>query len=424
MKKTSLAVAIHYVKLCIQWGVFSVLTGIRCGCLGSAFCLFVQWSNELRGQNPWLILLLPVAELFIVGIYQIFGITNDRGADLIFDSVRNSDDIPFQVIITSFLSTICTHLFGGSAGRVGVAMQMGGGISALLTKRLKLNPKDRSLFVMCGMSGLISALFGCPLMATFFSMEVVSLGVIYYAALLPCLVTALTSFFITRALSIAPMRFTLESVPEVLPLPLFQVSMLAIACAVISILFCGFMMLWGKGIKKAIKNQYIRVAVGAGCILLLTLLVGNQSYNGSSAALLNAALTYGQAHPYDFLLKIIFTGITLQSGYKGGAVYPALIIGATFGCCFGALLGLPAAFAAAIGMIAVFCGSVNCPIASIFFAAEIFGGQGILLFAIAAAVSFVFSGYFTIFPGQHFIYSKLRMEYKNSGLRSNSKPGN
>ena len=169
--------------------------------------------------------------------------------------------------------------------------------------------------------------------------------------------------------------------------------------------------------KKYVKNQYIRVLIASAMIIAITLIIGNQSYNGSSASLLNNAIEYGQAHPYDFLLKLILTGITLQSGYKGGGVFPALIIGATFGCCFGALIGLPASFAAAIGMIAVFCGSVNCPIASICFAAEVFGGEGLILFAIAAAVSFVFSGYFTIFPGQHFIYSKLRMEYKHSGLR-------
>ncbi|MBO4336988.1 MAG: chloride channel protein, partial [Lachnospiraceae bacterium] len=286
-----------------------------------------------------------------------------------------------------------------------------------MSKRVGLTEKDHSLFVMCGMAGLISALFGAPLMATFLSMEVVSLGVIYYAALLPCLISALTSFFITRLLNLEPMRYSLGAFSGNETVLMVKVSFLAIGCAVVSILFCGCMMLWGRLMKKKVKNQYIRILIGSGCIILLTLLVGSQRYNGSSAALLGEAITNGNAHPLDFLMKIIFTAITLQSGYKGGAVYPSLIIGATFGAAFGPILGIPATLAAAVGMIAVFCGAVNCPIAAICFAAEVFGGDHILIFAIAAAISFVFSGYFTIFPGQHFIYSKLRTEYKNSGLR-------
>ena len=417
MKKTRIRVVLHYLKLCIQWTGFSVLTGAACGCVGGAFCLFVQWANELRGQHPRILFLLPAAGLLIVALYRMFGITEDKGTDLIFDSVRGREDIPFQVIIVSFLSTIFTHLFGGSAGRVGVAMQMGGGISHIFSRRFKLSDKDKSLFVMCGMAGLISALFGSPLMATFLSMEVVSVGVIYYAALLPCLISALTSYFITRLLGLAPMHYDLALIPNVNAASVFRVGVLALACALVSMLFCAFMMLWGRMAKKYVKNPYLRVVAASACIILLTLLLGNQDYNGSSASLLNQALLYGSTHPYDFLFKILFTGITLQSGYKGGAVYPALIIGATFGCWLGPILGLPATFAAAIGMIAVFCGAVNCPIASICFAAEVFGAHSLVLFAIAAAVSFVFSGYLTIFPGQHFIYSKIRMDYKNSSLR-------
>ncbi len=416
MKNIRFAVVVHYIILCIRWGIFSVLTGIACGCIGSAFCLFVQWSNELRGQHPWLLFLLPLAGLLIVKLYDIFDLQNDRGVDLIFDSVRSSDDIPFQVIITSFLSTIFTHLFGGSAGRVGVAMQMGGGISHLLSRKLGINSTDRNLFVMCGMSGLISALFGCPLMAAFFSMEVVSLGVIYYAALFPCLITSMTSYFFTRGLNITPMRYELDAVPSFLPLGMLKVFVLAILCALVSILFCEVMMLCDRLFKMRLKNRYIRILAGSGLILVLTLIAGSQIYNGSSAGLLNAALSGGEVDFFDFLLKIIFTGITLHCGFKGGAVYPALVTGAAFGCACAGMLGLPPGFAAAIGMIAVFCGSVNCPISSLFFAVEIFGGDGLLFFAIAVAVSFVLSGYFTIFPGQQFIYSKLHLEYRHSEL--------
>ena len=418
MIKTKLIVMVHYIRLSVKWCLFSILTGTVCGLLGSALYFFVQWANEIRGEHNWLLLFLPVAGLIIVKIYQMFGLKEDKGTDLIFDSVRNAQEIPFKITVVSFLSTIFTHLFGGSAGRVGVAIQMGGSISSNLSKIFKLNPKDRSLFVMCGMAGLISALFGTPLMAAFLSMEVISIGVIYYAAFLPCLLTSLVSYFVAEALNITPMRYTIASVPSLNVESVTKVMFLGVGCAIVSILFCAAMKLWGDTVKKHIENQYIRILIGSGIIIILTLVTGSQVYNGSSASLLNAAIIYGQAHPYDFLLKILFTAITLQSGYKGGAVFPALVIGATFGCTFGWWLGLPVEFAAAVGMVAVFCGSVNCPIASIFLSVEVFGGAGIVLFAIACAISFVFSGYFTVFPGQQFVYSKLRIEYKHSTMRN------
>ncbi len=395
-----------------------MLTGAVCGLLGTGLYFFVQWANEIRSSYSWLLLFLPVAGLIIVKTYHMFDIHEDKGTDLIFDSVRNAQAIPFKITVVSFLSTVFTHLFGGSAGRVGVAIQMGGSISSNLSRIFKLNPKDRSLFVMCGMAGLISALFGTPLMAAFLSMEVISIGVIYYAALLPCLLTSLTSYFVAISLNVVPMRYSLTEIPLLGVESVIKIGFFGVSCAVVSIMFCGAMKLWGDTVKKHIENQYIRILIGSGIIIILTLLSGSQVYNGSSALLLNQAINYGQAHPYDFLLKILFTAITLQSGYKGGAVFPALVIGATFGCTFGWWLGLPVEFAAAVGMVAVFCGSVNCPIASIFLAIEVFGGGGIVLFAIACAISFVFSGYFTVFPGQQFVYSKLRIEYKHSTMRN------
>lgn len=418
MLKTKMLVILHYVRLSVKWCLFSMVTGIVCGLLGSGLYYFVQWANEIRGSYSFLILFLPLAGLIIVKFYHMFGIEEDKGTDLIFDSVRNAQAIPFKITVVSFLSTVFTHLFGGSAGRVGVAIQMGGSISSNLSRFFKLNPKDRSLFVMCGMAGLISALFGTPLMAAFLSMEVISIGVIYYAALLPCLLTSITSFFVSELLGVTPMRYNIASVPSLNVDSVTKVGFLAVGCAVVSILFCACMKLWGDNMKKHVKNQYVRILIGSVTVIALTFLTGSQIYNGSSASLLNMAIEYGQAHPYDFLLKIVFTAITLQSGFKGGAVFPAFVIGATFGCTFGWWLGLPVEFAAAIGMVAVFCGSVNCPIASIFLSVEVFGGIGIVLFAIACAISFVFSGYFTVFPGQQFVYSKLRIEYKHSTMRN------
>ena len=410
-------ICLRYIQICLKWCLFSIVTGIACGLVGIALYQMIVYANSIRTEHPGIIWLLPPAGLIIVKFYHMLNIPEDKGTDLIFDSVREQKHIPLQVIITSGISTVITHLFGGSAGRVGVALQIGGGIASGLSKYFRLNPRDRSLFIMCGMSGLVTVLFGTPLTATFLSMEVISVGVIYYAALLPCLMTAITAFFVAQILGIEPLFFAIPNIPSVSPLSLLQVGLFAIACAVVSILFCYTIKELNVFLKKRIPNQYIRVVIGASAIIILTLLVGNQTYNGSGNALLNQALIDGISNPWDFALKLVFTALTLACGYKGGGVFPAFIIGATVGASFSSYFGLPPQFAASLGLVAVFCGSVNCPIASIFLAAEIFGSEGIIFFAIASAVSFVFSGYFTLFPGQNFIYSKLRIEYRTSALR-------
>ena len=410
-------ICFHYIEICLKWCLFSIATGLTCGVVGTALYHLIVSANSIRIQHSKIIWLLPVAGLIIIKFYYMLHIPEDTGADLIFDSVREQKERPIQVILTSGISTIMTHLFGGSAGRVGVALQIGGGIAFGLSKPFKLNPHDRSLFVMCGMSGLITVLFGTPLAATFLSMEVISVGVIYYAALLPCLVTALTAFFVTELFSIEPLFFAITGIPEVSVSSLLQVGIFAIVCAMLSILFCLTIKELNVFLKKIIGNEYLRIFLGGLVIIVLTLLIGEQTYNGSGNDLLHQALINGQANPWDFVLKLIFTAITLACGYKGGGVFPAFIVGASFGASFGHIFGLSPQFAAALGMVAVFCGSVNCPIASIFLAAEIFGSEGIVFFAIACSVSFVFSGYFTLFPGQSFIYSKLRIEYRTSPLR-------
>lgn len=411
-------VAIHYIRTCTKWCLFAVATGIACGLVGTALYYMVVEANALRGKFPNLLWLLPVAGLIIVKFYHMLNIPEDKGPDLIFDSVRESNHVPSQVVVTSAISTVITHLFGGSAGRVGAALQIGGGISSGLSKYFHLNPRDRSLFIMCGMSGLVSVLFGTPLAATFLSMEVISVGVIYYAALLPCLVTAITAFFVAELLGIRPMQYVIAEIPADSMGNLARVALFSVGCALVSIAFCLAIRELNVHLKKWFPNQYVRVVLGAFAVIALTMLVGSQTYNGSGGDLLNLALVDGSARPYDFALKLVFTAITLACGFKGGGVFPAFIVGATFGCVAGPLFGLSPQFAAALGMVAVFCGAINCPIASMLLSVEVFGGEGVIFFAIACAISFVFSGYFSLFPGQNFIFSKLRIEYRTSKLRS------
>jgi H+/Cl- antiporter ClcA len=262
------------------------------------------------------------------------------------------------------------------------------------------------------MSAVFSALFGTPLTAAVFALEVISVGVFYYSALVPCTVAAVTAYGVSVACGIAPTRFVV-SAAALEPMMLLRVAGLAILCSVMSILFCMTMHGTEHALSKRIPNGFLRIALGGAVIVGLTLLVGTGDYNGAGMEIITAAIEKGQASPTAFLLKLLFTAITLGCGFKGGEVVPTFFIGATLGCVAGPLLGIPAGFAAALGLVCVFCGAVNCPIASIILSVELFGASALIYFALACGIAYMLSGYFGLYSSQKILYSKLRAEFIN-----------
>lgn len=245
------------------------------------------------------------------------------------------------------------------------------------------------------------------------AMEVVSVGVMYYSAIVPCVLSALIAKEVAVLMGVVPTAFTVTGVPELGPLVLVQLVGLGVLCALVAVLFCGVMHLVPKCYDRLTKNPYVRVVIGGVLVVLLSLILGSD-YNGAGVGVIQQALA-GTARPEAFFLKIVFTALTLAAGFKGGEIVPAFFCGATFGCFFGALLGLPASFAGAVGMVSVFCGVTNCPLTSILLSYELFGGEGLALYALAIAVSYMLSGYSGLYHAQKIIYSKLRPEYVNRG---------
>lgn len=266
---------------------------------------------------------------------------------------------------------------------------------------------------MCGMSGLFASLFCTPIAAAFFALEVISVGVAYYSALVPCFTSAIIAYFVSIRLGATPLHFDIgKAIPNLNFISLVQVIGLAAACAVVSIIFCVTMRQTQKWAKRLIKNEYLRIITGGVIIIALTFAVGCRDYNGAGSGIIENAI-YGDAKPEAFILKIIFTAVTIGCGYKGGEIVPTLFIGSTFGCVFGSLLGLDPSFGAAIGLISLFCGVINCPIASILLSVEVFGSQGLIFFGIASAVSYMLSGYYGLYSSQKILYSKLKAKYIN-----------
>ena len=263
---------------------------------------------------------------------------------------------------------------------------------------------------MTGMAAFFSALFGTPLAATIFAMGVVSVGLLYHAAFLPCFIASLTAYGISLLLGVEPTRFAVAA-PALTPLMLLRVAILAAACGILSAIFCGALHYTEANLKKRIPNVWLRAFLGGTVLLGLTLLVGRSDYNGAGMRVITAAVEQGQAAPTAFLWKIVFTALTLSVGFKGGEVVPCFFIGATFGCVVGPLLGIPAGFAAALGLVAVFCGAVNCPMASMVLAVELFGAGGMLFYALACGLSYVLSGYRGLYSSQRILYDKLKAQF-------------
>ena len=399
----------QYAVTLLKWMVLGGVIGLVGGIIGSLFHIGVDTATQMRLAHPWVLYLMPVGGLAIVGLYRLTK-TEGKGTNDVIASVHFGEQVPGLLVPVIFVSTVITHLCGGSAGREGAALQIGGGIGYQAGRLLRLGEKDLPLATLCGMSGVFAALFGTPLTATVFALEVISVGVLYYAGLVPCLTAALTGYLVSVLMGVPPTRFTV-TVPGLEVRTMLLVMVLALLCAVVSILFCRGLHGVERLLKRTLKNTYLRVAVGAAVLIGLTLLT-NGDYNGAGMEVIGRAIA-GQADPWAWVWKLLFTAITIGCGFKGGEVVPSFFVGAAFGCVAAGWLGLPAGFGAAMGLVSVFCGAVNCPLASIILSVELFGSGDLLYFAMACSISYLISGYCGLYSSQTILYSKLRAEVIN-----------
>ena len=358
----------------LKWMLFAGVIGLVAGGVSTAFYYALNAVTALREANPWLLWLLPLGGVAIVLLYRICGMEKDRGTNFVLAAVRENQPLRLRTAPLIFAATVLTHLLGGSSGREGAILQIGGSLSSKIGRWMHLDDKDSRIITMCGMSAAFSALFGTPLTAAMFAMEVTSVGVLYYAAIVPCVLSAIIGLWVAQLCGVPPTAFSLQGVPNLTPVTLLQCIGMGVLFALLSILFCRMM---------------------------------------------HAAAIGGEARPEAFLLKMLFTTITLGAGFKGGEIVPVFFTGATFGCTAAPLLGLHPSFGAGLGMVCVFCGVTNCPMTSLLLSLELFAGdslgmftgQSLGLFAVCIAVSYMLSGYYGLYSEQKIVYSKLRPEY-------------
>lgn len=395
-----------------KWIAFACIIGLVVGAVSTAFYYGFALVARLSESSGWLLYLLPVGGIAIVLLYKLCGMEKDRGTNFVLIAVRENAALPLRTAPLVFISTLLTHLLGGSSGREGAILQIGGSISSSIGRLMRLDDKDSRIITMCGMSAAFAALFGTPIAAAVFSMEMISVGIMYYAAIVPCTLSAVIGVTLAKLCGVAPTAFTIVSLPESSVLLIVQVLGMGVLCSVVSILFCRAMHAAPKLYQKILPNPIWRAAAGGCIIILLTVLVGSRDYNGAGASVIAAALG-GSANPEAFLFKIVFTALTLGAGFKGGEIVPVFFSGATFGCIAAPLLGLSPSFGAALGLVSVFCGVTNCPLTSIFLAMELFGGVSMPMFALCCAVSYMLSGYYSLYSEQKIVYGKLRPVFIN-----------
>lgn len=400
------------IQTSFKWVLFSILSGLIVGGIGTLFYFGMYVVTLMREKNPWLIFLLPVGGLVIVGSYRLLHDEKDTGTNLVLSAIHSDEELPLRMAPLIFISTLITHLFGGSAGREGAALQLGGSLGNGLGKLFRFDEKDQHIMIMCGMSAAFSALFGTPMAAAIFSMEVVSVGVMYYAALVPCVISSLTAHAVAAFFGVSQEMFLIQEIPALGILSAVKVSALSILCAGVSILFCIMLHQSEHLYKKYFKNPYIRIFAGGCFVLILTLLVGDQLYNGTGINMIEQCIK-GSVRPEAFFMKMLFTALTLGAGFKGGEIVPSFFTGAAFGCLFGNLLGFSPTLCTAVGMASVFCGVTNCPITALLISFELFGYNGMPYFLLAVAFSYMLSGYYGLYSSQKIIYSKYKTNYIN-----------
>ena len=401
----------YYITF-LKWFLLSIIVGCCCGVVGTLFFYCVTMATKIRTGHDWLIYFLPFAGLLIVFAYQKAGMKKDKGTNLVISSIRSKEVVPLKMVALIFGSTTLTHLFGGSAGREGAALQIGGGIGTKIGQMVHLSEKELHVLTMCGMSAVFSALFGTPLTATVFSLEVISVGLMYYSALVPCLFASIIAYEIATFAGVEYETYHLAEYPAASLSNYGRVILLGLVFATVAVIFCETMHKTGRIIHMYVHNRYLLAILGGVLIIGLTMLVGNHDYNGAGGDVIARAIG-GEAVWYAFFLKMIFTAITLSTGYKGGEIVPTFFIGSTLGCVIAPFIGMPASFGAALGLVGMFCGVVNCPIASLFLSVELFGAKNLLMFAVVCVVSYMMSGTYSLYSSQKIMYSKLEPEYIN-----------
>ncbi|UDY34062.1 voltage-gated chloride channel family protein [Dermatobacter hominis] len=385
----------------LRWVALGLLVGVLAGGAAAVFLASLRWATETFDEHGGLLWFLPLAGLAIGLAYHYGGGRSVEGGNLILDEIHDPTDwVPRRMAPMILIGTITTHLFGGSAGREGTAIQMSGSLTDAASRLLRLGRDDRRIMLVTAIAGGFGAVFGVPLAGAVFALEVQSVGRLRYEALVPCLTASVTGDLVVEGLGIG---HTLTPHLGQVDLSVGLLLKVALAGALFGLASVAFS-IGDHWVKRAFGRWVAwppaRPLLGGAMVVALTLAVGNRLYNGLSEGLAEASLLGAHVPTWAFALKLLFTIVTLGSGFVGGEVTPLFVIGATLGATLAAPLGVPPELLAALGFVAVFAGASNTPLACTIMGVELFGAGAVPYFAVACVMSYVFSAHQGIYRTQ------------------------
>ncbi len=400
----------------LRWLWIASAAGILAGTASAILLASLEWATAYREHHLWIIALLPLAGLAVGLLYRYYGHSVEAGNNLILDEIHLPKSVlKFRMTPLILLGTAMTHLFGGSAGREGTAIQTGASLADQLTLLLGLDQRDRRILLMAGLSGGFGSVFGTPLSGAFFGIEVLAIGSLGYSAIFPCFVAAFIGDFTTRAWGIHHTVFQVASVPQLSPTRFLAAAVAGIAFGLTGMVFSRLTHWIGHWAKRSIRWSPLRPFVGGILVASAVFALGTTQFIGLGIPTIVAAFLH-RLPAYDFAAKLIFTAVTLGFGFKGGEVTPLFFIGATLGNALSAWIPLPTSLLAGMGFVAVFAGAANTPIASALMAMELFGAKAGTYAAIACVVSYLFSGHAGIYHAQRVGSSKHQRNHVDEGL--------
>ena len=400
--------------LLLKWIFICILIGIFSGSASAFFLVALEWVTQTRENNNWIIWLLPIGGLAIGLGYYYWGESVVKGNNLLLKEYENPQQIiPFKMAPLVLFGTLITHLFGGSAGREGTAVQMGGAIADQFTKLFQLDNSERKTILILGISAGFASIFGTPLAGALFALEVVFFSKINLKSILLSFFVAFIAYFTVELWQVQHTHYAIPFVPSITFITLFWVVLVSILFGLVAMLFSRSTHFWGRLFSKTISFPPLRPFVGGCFIALAVYFIGTTKYIGLGVPMIIEAFSSPNAS-YDFLLKILFTGFTLGAGFKGGEVTPLFFVGATLGSALSLVVPLPIALLAGMGFVAVFSGATHTPIACTVMGMELFGIESGIFIGIACVLAYFTSGSVGIYNAQivkgakYHLYQKLK----------------